>query len=237
MNRTQEQDHHARVDPHKVGARVPEIILGGQDGLVNTLGVVLGIAAASASTRIVLAGGLAAALAEAVSMAAVAYTSGVAAGHVYESERAREYRHIERAPNLEREEIRAIYARKGFSGEMLERIVATITENRDVWVAVMLAEEHGLSPVTRPAALRSAAAVGASALLGSLVPIVPFFVLGLRPGGVASVAATAAALFALGAYKGRVTVGRWVLAGLELAGVGLVSALVGYLVGWLVAAS
>lgn len=54
-----------------------DIILGGQDGLVNVLGVTLGIAAASGDTRFVLAAGLAATFAESFSMAAVAYTSSL----------------------------------------------------------------------------------------------------------------------------------------------------------------
>ncbi|HHH41004.1 MAG TPA: VIT family protein, partial [Chloroflexi bacterium] len=57
------------------GAGLAEVILGGQDGLVNVLGVILGVAAASADQRIILAAGLAATFAESVSMAAGVYTS------------------------------------------------------------------------------------------------------------------------------------------------------------------
>ncbi len=58
-----------------------DIILGGQDGLVNVLGIVLGVAAASGNSRIVLVAGLAATFAESFSMAAVAYTSSIASSH------------------------------------------------------------------------------------------------------------------------------------------------------------
>jgi VIT1/CCC1 family predicted Fe2+/Mn2+ transporter len=60
-------------------AKVHDLILGGQDGLVNVLGVVLGVAAATLSTRVVLIAGLAATFAESISMGAVAYTSAKAA--------------------------------------------------------------------------------------------------------------------------------------------------------------
>jgi predicted membrane protein (TIGR00267 family) len=60
-----------------------DLILGGQDGLVNVLGIVLGVAAATASTRIVLISGLAATFAESISMGAVAYTSAKAAKGYY----------------------------------------------------------------------------------------------------------------------------------------------------------
>jgi len=105
---------HNKIDPHGRASRLSEIILGGQDGLVNTLGVLLGVAAASNSRKIVLAGGLAAMFAESVSMLAVAFTSKLAEGEFYRSERAREFRHIARVPNLERQEIRVMYEKLGF---------------------------------------------------------------------------------------------------------------------------
>jgi hypothetical protein len=48
---------------------------------------------------------------------------------LYLSEREREYRHIHLAPDVEIEEIRDIYRRKGFEGETLEKIVEVITSN------------------------------------------------------------------------------------------------------------
>ena len=47
---------HDRSDPHRTDFLLSEVILGGQDGLVNVLGVILGLAAASNDVRIVIAG-------------------------------------------------------------------------------------------------------------------------------------------------------------------------------------
>lgn len=223
--------HHFLVDPHRRASAISDIILGGQDGIVNVLGVILGVAAATGDARIVIVAGLAAALAESVSMAAVAYTSTVADAEFYESERAREYRHLEEAPNLEREEIYEIYREKGFKGGLLDRIVDTITGNRDVWVAVMMAEEHQLPVIDRRAALHSSIIVGASALAGSLLPLVPFFLLPVGLGMGVSVGVTALVLFALGAYKARMMVGHPAKSGLEIAAIGTIAALIGYAVG------
>src|SRR5262249_59608875 len=52
-----------------------DIILGGQDGLVNMLGIVLGVVAAGGPTHVLIVTGLAAAITESISMGAVAYTS------------------------------------------------------------------------------------------------------------------------------------------------------------------
>jgi predicted membrane protein (TIGR00267 family) len=198
---------------------------------VNVLGVILGIAAATGDPRIVVVAGLAATFAESVSMGAVAYTSTVADADFYESEREREYRHILEVPNLEQQEIRQIYARKGFGGDLLERIVQTITANKDVWVAVMMAEEHQLTPTDRGKALRSAFVVGVAAVVGSLIPLVPFFFLPVGIGIPTSVAISALILFVVGVYKARLTVGNPGKSGLEMAVIGTVSALVGYAVG------
>jgi len=223
--------HHSSADPHRRASALADIILGGQDGLVNVLGVILGIAAATSDPRIVLVAGLAATFAESVSMGAVAYTSTLAEADFYESERAREYRHIQEVPKLEREEVRQLYQDKGFQGELLDRIVDTITTNKDVWVAVMMAEEHQLMPTNRKQALSAALLVGFSAIVGSLIPLAPFLFLPIVTSMVASVAVTALVLFAVGVYKARMTVGHPGKSGLEMAVIGTVSALVGYAVG------
>jgi VIT1/CCC1 family predicted Fe2+/Mn2+ transporter len=197
------------------------------------LGVTLGVAAASVDTRIVLVAGLATTFSEAISMAAVAYTSRVASGELFRAERAREYRHIEVVPEIEVDEIRSIYARKGFHGDLLERIVKTITADRDVWVAVMMAEEHGLADVDRRSSLRSAITVGLASFVGSLLPLAPFVFLPRELAPVAAIAIAVGALGAFGAYKARVTVGRPWKGAVELAAIGTLAAMAGYLVGLL----
>lgn len=223
-----------RVDPHTRGSRLSEIILGGQDGLVNVLGVILGVAAATNDPRIVLAAGMAATFAESVSMGAVAYTSTRAEDDLYRSEQEREYRHIRIAPELEEKEVREIYARKGFQGKTLDKIVNVITANPDVWVEVMMAEEHQLNPPeNQGSAVKTALVVGFSAIVGSLIPLVPFVFLPVNVSMVVSIVIAALTLFIVGAYKARITVGHPGRSGLEMAIIGTLSALVGYAVGLL----
>jgi VIT1/CCC1 family predicted Fe2+/Mn2+ transporter len=227
----EELDHHRTGDPHKASFGLSDVILGGQDGLVNVLGVILGVAAATSDTRIVLAAGLAATFAESVSMAAVAFTSKRAEQSFYESERQREFRHIKRAPTVERDEIRRIYASKGFEDPLLEHIVETITSDPETWVAVMMTEEHQLQPMDAGHPFRSAWIVGLAAMVGSLIPLAPFVFLPVSVGMVTSIVISALTLFAVGVYKARVTVGRPGRSGLEMAIIGTLSALVGYVVG------
>ncbi|MBW6473340.1 MAG: VIT1/CCC1 transporter family protein [Anaerolineaceae bacterium] len=227
----EDEFHHNEKDPHKKEWNLSEIILGGQDGLVNVLGVILGVAAATSDVRVVMVAGLAATFAESISMGAVAYTSTLATADFYESEREREYRHIQNVPNLEKEEVKKIYQAKGFQGNMLNRIVDTITANEDVWVAVMMAEEHKLIPADRSSALKTAIIVGISAIIGSIIPLIPFTFLPIGWSMVASVILTSIVLFIVGAYKAHVTIGKPVRSGFEIALIGTISALAGYVVG------
>ena len=231
QHHTEDDKYHLFHDPHRQASGLSDIILGGQDGLVNVLGVILGVAAATSDPRIVLVAGLAATFAESVSMGAVAYTSTLADADFYEAERARELRHITRVPHLEKDEVREIYAKKGFEGELLDRIVETITANEDVWVAVMMSEEHQLSPTDRRQAVKSALVVGFSAIIGSLIPLAPFALLPVAHSMWVAVVVTALVLFGVGAYKARTTVGHPGKSGLEMAVIGTLSALVGYAVG------
>jgi len=226
-------------DIHENGNRVskfnlPDIILGGQDGLVNVLGVILGVAAATSSNQMVIIAGLAATFAESFSMAAVAYTSRLAEADYYKSERERERWEIEHVPDGEKEEIRALYENYGFKGNLLDSVVDQITSNRHVWLKVMMEQELKLEQVNRREAIPTAVIVGLAALLGSFIPLVPFFFVTAKDAMYLSLFFTSATLFGIGYYKAKVTFGRnFIKQGIEMTVIGMVSALVGYIVGLL----
>ena len=224
------------IEPHSASSNLRDIILGGQDGLVNVLGIVLGLAVASQDLRIILVGGLAATFAESASMAAVAFTSKRAEQSFYESEFEREKREIKEVPEMEREEIREIYRKKGFSGKLLADVVEKITSNEEVWLDEMMKFELGLQPVETKHALSSGVVVGVSALVGSLIPLLPFFFLktiqlSINEAIIISLFIATLTLFVVGAYKAKTTVGDWKKSGLEIAVIGIVAALIGYVVG------
>ncbi len=214
-----------------VGRRLRDIILGGQDGLVNVLGLVLGVAAATQQFRVIMAAGLAATISESIAMAGVAYTSALADRDYYRSEYQRERREVEEVPDIEREEVRQIFREKGLKGELLERVVQEITSDKDVWVEVMMRDELHLAPVLTRGLVGRALVTGLSTVAGSLIPLIPFFILPVIPATVAAVPLSAAALFAVGAYKAKTLVGDWRISGLQMLLIGMASALAGYLIG------
>lgn len=220
-------------EPKPASAQLADIILGGQDGLVNTLGVILGVAAASSDPRIVIAGGLAATFAESISMGAVAYTSTLAEHDHYRSELERERREIRDMPQAEEQEVRDVFTKWGFKGDLLDQAVAQVIKDEEAWVDVMMRNELKLAPIESSNAFRAALIVGFSAIVGSFIPLVPFLFLQDNIGLaiVISLIVSALALFAVGAYKASITVGKPGRSGLQMAVIGIVSALAGYFIG------
>ena len=94
---------------HSRPTLLSNFILGSQDGLVNVLGILLGLTAATTDVRIFFVAALAALGAESISMGAVAYTSTAARRRVYLKEANRERLEMKDAPEVEREEVRKIF--------------------------------------------------------------------------------------------------------------------------------
>jgi predicted membrane protein (TIGR00267 family) len=208
-----------------------DVILGGQDGLVNILGIILGVIAGGGSESVLLAAGFAAAFTESISMGAVGYTSAVSERDYYQAEQAREAAEIDATPEAERQEIRDIYAAKGFAGELLERVVETITANRQSWLSTMMDEELHLQPVQTPDILRSAIVITIATLIGHMIPLLPFVWLSRTTALILSIVLSALVLFGVGVYSSVTLVGDWRKNGLKMVAIGLGAAAVGFLIG------
>ncbi len=215
---------------HKENSRWRDFILGGQDGLVNVLGVTLGVATATSNLGIILTAAFAATFAESISMGAVAYTSFKAEREFYDSQVTQEAKKIKNSPKSEKKKIETIYKKMGFKSFLLTPVVNHITNNKKRWRDVMISQELKLSaPKVSPT--NSAGVVGFSALVGSFVPIIPFFFLSVTIAIWTSLVISTLVLFIVGAYKAKVTIGNPLRAGIEMALIGMVAALVGFGIG------
>lgn len=218
-------------EKHRTNNSLRDVILGGQDGLVNMLGILLGVVAAGGSTHVLIVTGLAAAITESISMGAVAYTSFGSDRDFYLAERDRERGEVASRPDEERQEIREIYAAKGFKGQLLENVVETITSNRETWVSTMMNEELHLQPVEQQSLLRSAVVVTVATLIGHLIPVVPFMMVSRTPAIVLAIALSAVTLFFVGVYSAKTLVGDWRKSGVQMVVIGLGAAALGFLIG------
>jgi predicted membrane protein (TIGR00267 family) len=208
-----------------------DVILGGQDGLVNILGIILGVIAGGGSTTVLLATGFAAAITESISMGAVGYTSTVAERDYYRAERVREAAEIDTMPEAERQEIHDIFAAKGFTGDLLEQVVDTITANRDEWLETMMDEELHLQPVDSSAIFRTSFVIFVATLIGHLIPLLPFVWLARTPALILGIVLSALVLFGVGVYSAVTLVGDWRKSGLKMMVIGLGAAAVGFAIG------
>jgi VIT1/CCC1 family predicted Fe2+/Mn2+ transporter len=197
-------------------------IYGGIDGAVTTFAIVSGVVSAQLSTAVVVVLGLVNLLADGFSMAAGNYSGTKAELDLRDHLAAMERRHIEHDPRGEREEIRQIFARKGFTGDLLERIVSVITGERSRWVKTMLAEEHGL-PMRDRRPIRAALSTFSAFLVCGSAPLAPYLLSFGRP-FVWSTVLTAAVFFAIGSVQSRWSTYPWWKTGLGTLAIGAVAA-------------
>jgi len=239
-SRNLEAEHHpdrirSRLDTERNSSYLGDAVLGGIDGCVTTFAVVAGVVGAALPAGVAVILGLANLVADGFSMAAGNYQAGKAEQERVSRAREHEARHIDVVPEGEREEVRQIYARKGFTGKALDQAVETITSDRSLWVDTMMTEELGL-PLKISSPWRAALVTFAAFVSVGLVPLLPFLVPGLdgdaRFG--ASCVMTGMAFFGIGSMKGYwLGTSRW-RGGFQTLLVGGVAAALAYIVGaWL----
>ena len=212
-----------------------DFVYGAIDGAITTFAVVAGVEGANLSANIVIILGIANLVADGFSMAASNYLGSRAEAQEREQARREEQRQIELVPEGEREEIRQVYAAKGFRGDDLERIVEVITSDRQVWLDTMMREELGYgSDVTNP--LRAATSTLVAFIAIGFLPLGAFVYDLVMPGDVAapfvwSAVLTGLAFLIVGALKARfVDQPAW-RSGLETLAVGGAAAVLAYVLG------
>jgi VIT1/CCC1 family predicted Fe2+/Mn2+ transporter len=213
---------------------ISDAVLGGIDGCVTTFAIVAGAVGAGFSASVALIMGFANLFADGFSMAVSNYEAIKAQREFREQARRMEEEHIDMVPAGEREEIRQLFARKGFSGNILEAIVTTISQDRQLWVETMLIEEHGLQTVELDPA-RSAAVTFTTFLIAGAIPLLPLFFtsLGIQRQFFLSAALAAAVFFSIGMLKSLVFAKPVLRAGFGTLLTGGAAAALAYLTGYL----
>ncbi len=214
---------------------VRDFVYGAVDGAVTTFAVVSGVAGAGLSTQIVIVLGIANLVGDGFSMAVGNYLGTKAEQELREQARQIEEMHIKKIPEGEREEIRQIFAAKGFTGTDLDRAVDIITSNPKQWVELMLTEEMGIASLG-PSPWSAAFSTFIAFLLFGSFPLLAFVYQWLFPAVQFnpfywSTLITGFAFFGVGALKSKFVGKRWFLSGLETLFVGGIAAGLAYVVG------
>ncbi|MBM3231661.1 VIT1/CCC1 transporter family protein [Candidatus Peregrinibacteria bacterium] len=217
---------------HRLGPVIHDIVYGGNDGIVTTFAVVAGTMGADLPHYTVIILGLANLIADGLSMASGSYLSGKSEMDQYERLRKEEMKEIEEVPEIEREEIREAYRRKGFSGQTLEQTVQTITRNKIVWADVMMLEEHGMTKGDPKAPQVHAIVTFFAFQIFGFIPLLPYiFAMPSDLRFTIAIWSTFAALVLLGLTRSLVTGERLLRGPLEVVSVGATGAFAAYSIG------
>jgi vacuolar iron transporter family protein len=160
--------HSERHRTHRTGW-LRAAVLGANDGIVSTASLVLGVAAAGASTQIILVSGVAALVAGAMSMAAGEYVSVSSQADTEAADLARESKELAAYPAQEHAELTSIYVARGLD-ESLASSVATQLTQHDA-LAAHGRDELGISDTLAARPVQAAFASAGTFAMGAALPI------------------------------------------------------------------
>jgi vacuolar iron transporter family protein len=178
--------HAARLNWLRAG------VLGANDGIISTAGLVVGVAGATTAIGPILTAGLAGLVAGAVSMALGEYVSVSSQRDAERSLIERERRKLEEDPEAELEQLAEIYRAKGMSAATAHTVAVELTEH-DVYAAHIDAQ-LGLDPDDLTNPTHAAISSGIAFTLGAILPILAIW---LAPDAVRIPVTFAAVLVAL----------------------------------------
>ncbi|MEL6566704.1 MAG: VIT family protein [Pseudomonadota bacterium] len=185
-------------DPHLIERTgwLRAAVLGGNDGIVSTASVIVGVAAAEPGMRAVLIAGVAALVAGAMSMAAGEYVSVSSQSDLEKADIARERRALQEDPEGEEAELADIYIERGLSADTARQVARELTQADALKAHVR--DELGLSDQQTAQPLLAATASGATFMVFAAIPLLAAW---LAPAGTlipAVVCVTMVALAGLG---------------------------------------
>ncbi|KKR51077.1 MAG: hypothetical protein UT84_C0003G0072 [Candidatus Curtissbacteria bacterium GW2011_GWA1_40_16] len=230
----QYRKHENLYHRHTAGKYIGDFIYGANDGIITTFAVVAGAVGASLSPVVILILGFANIVADGFSMGASNYLGRRSEQDYARAQRKKEEWEIDHLREIEVEEIREIFEKKGFRGKDLERAVEIVTSNRNVWLDVMMKDELGIIESGKEDPRKHGLVTFCAFIVAGIIPLLPFVVPGLPNTFLISVVLGGIALFAAGAFRTLITTVSWVRGGLEVLLVGSSAAVAAYIVGYFV---
>ncbi len=153
---------------HRIGW-LRAAVLGANDGIVSTASLVLGVAAAGASSQGILIAGVAGLVAGAMSMAAGEYVSVSSQADTERADLDRESKEIAADPDHEHAELAAIYHKRGLDAELASN-VATQLMAHDA-LGAHGRDELGISEALTSRPVQAALASAGTFSIGAVLPL------------------------------------------------------------------
>jgi VIT1/CCC1 family predicted Fe2+/Mn2+ transporter len=207
-------------------------IFGINDGLLTNTSLIMGFAGASQSRSVIILAGISGLLAGAFSMGSGEYVSMRVQREVLERLLHLEAHEIGNDPDLEREELSAIYRRKGLPPQLAEQVATELMRDPKIALDTHAREELGIDP-DEGLGSPGGAAISSFVMfaVGALLPLIPFF---FTEGAAAVVMAgviAAVSLLTVGALTSLLTGRSAVFSAVRQLLIGVVAALVTYAIG------
>ncbi len=186
------------------GAFVRDVVIGMSDGLTVPFALAAGLSGATVASHTVLTAGFAEIAAGSIAMGLGGYLAARTDAEHYRAEHTREATEIRTMPEVEQAEIEELFAPYGVTPEDAAPVIARLRAHPAAWVEFMMRFELGLERPEPQRATKSALTIALSYVLGGVVPLVPYMLVGAPARALAlSAAATLAALFVFGWVKGQ----------------------------------
>ncbi len=160
--------HIERHRTHRTGW-LRAAVMGANDGIVSTASLVLGVAAAGASSQNILIAGVAGLVAGAMSMAAGEYVSVSSQADTERADLARESRELAENPEHEHAELTAIYVKRGLDASLAAQ-VATQLMDHDA-LGAHGRDELGISDTLTARPAQAALASAGTFAVGAALPL------------------------------------------------------------------
>lgn len=190
----------------KSSETIRDIVIGMSDGLTVPFALAAGLSGAVNSSSIVMTAGIAEIVAGSIAMGLGGFLAGRTEADHYNSELKREYEEIERVPEQEKAEVREVFAGFGLSETLQVQIADEMAKDKDKWVDFMMRYELGLEQPLANRATKSAITIGASYIVGGIIPLSPyFFVDNSTTALYYSCVITLVCLFVFGYFKSKLT--------------------------------
>ncbi len=212
-----------------------EVVFGMEDGLVSTLGVITGVAAGTANSFVVLLTGFVVVCVESLSMAAGTYLSSKSLTEVEKVRLQQLRKSIKNNPDKNEKKLRTLYRRHGLTPREIRLLVRHVTQKKKVWTEELALHELGIVPGNRRNAKKDAGFMGVSYIGGGLVPVLPYLFFSLSVAMICSFVLTAGMLFMLGYGKSVLTKTNPFKGGFEMMLISSAAAIIGFVIGKLVA--
>jgi predicted membrane protein (TIGR00267 family) len=103
-----------------------------------------------------------------------------------------------------------------------------VAQDRNLMLRTLAEKELGLSPDVEVSPGKDAVAMGASYIIGAILPLIPYFVLEDAAAVISSIAIAVSTLFGMGVVKARFTRRNAFVSGAEIMAIGTVVAAAGY---------